>query len=90
MTTTATTWAEIIYLAVFNSLLGAVLWNYGTRHLAGAAVGSFLYLLPVIAVVAGFLILGEPITLWLVAGGTIMLSGVALAQTRPRQQQPNS
>jgi drug/metabolite transporter (DMT)-like permease len=80
-TTTVTTWAELVYLAVFNSFLGAVLWNFGTRHLAGAAVGSFLYPLPVIAVAAGYLILGEPITPWLVAGGAIMLAGVALAQS---------
>lgn len=84
-TTTARTWAEIVYLAAFNSLLGAVLWNYGTRHLPGAAVGSFLYLLPVIAVAAAYLILGEPVTPWLVAGGAIMLAGVALAQSGVRE-----
>ena len=84
-TTSPRTWAEIVYLAAFNSLLGGVLWNYGSRHLAGAAVGSFLYLLPVVAVGAGYLILGEPITPWLVAGGAIMLAGVALAQSGSRE-----
>jgi drug/metabolite transporter (DMT)-like permease len=84
-TTAVTTWAELFYLAAFNSLLGAVLWNYGTKALPGAAVGSFLYLLPVIAVAAGYLILGEPITPWLVAGGAIMLAGVALAQSGARE-----
>jgi drug/metabolite transporter (DMT)-like permease len=84
-TTTARTWAELIYLAAFNSLLGAVLWGYGTRHLPGAVAGSFLYLLPVIAVAAGHLILGEPITPWLVAGGVIMMAGVALAQSGSRE-----
>ena len=54
-------------------------------RLPGAAVGSFLYLLPVIAVAAGYLILGEPITPWLVVGGAIMLAGVALAQSGSRE-----
>ncbi len=85
VTTSARTWAELLYLAAFNSLLGAVLWNYGTKALPGAAVSSFLYLLPVIAVGAGYLILGEPLTPWLVAGGVIMLAGVALAQSGTRQ-----
>jgi drug/metabolite transporter (DMT)-like permease len=84
-TTSPRTWAELFYLAAFNSLLGAVLWSYGTRFLPGAAVGAFLYLLPVVAVAAGYLILAEPITPWLVAGGAIMLAGVALAQSAPRQ-----
>lgn len=80
-TTSPRTWAEIFYLAAFNSLLGAVLWNYGARHLPGAAVGSFLYLLPVIAVAAGYFMLGELVTPWLVAGGAIILAGVAVAQS---------
>jgi drug/metabolite transporter (DMT)-like permease len=37
-----------------------------------------------IAVAAEYLILGDPITPWLVAGGTIMLAGVALAQSGSR------
>jgi drug/metabolite transporter (DMT)-like permease len=81
LTTTARSWAQIVYLATFHSLVAALLWNYGTRHLPGAALGSFLYLLPVIAVAAGYLILGEPITPWLVAGGAIMLAGVVVAQS---------
>jgi drug/metabolite transporter (DMT)-like permease len=75
------TWGELIYLAAFNSLLGSVLWNHGARHLPGAIVGSFLYLVPVIAVAAGWVILDEPVTAWLVLGGAIMLAGVALAQS---------
>jgi drug/metabolite transporter (DMT)-like permease len=80
-TTSFRSWTELFYLAAFNSLFGAVMWSFGARHLAGAAVGSFLYLIPVIAVVAGHLILDEPITVWLVAGGAIILAGVALAQS---------
>lgn len=80
-TTPSTSWLEILYLAVLNSIVGNVLWTYGTRHLPGASVGSFLYLMPVIAVIAGFLWLGEPITAYLVVGGLIVLAGVALAQS---------
>lgn len=79
--TEASSWLEIGYLALFNTILGSMLWNYGTRHLPGAAAGSFLYLVPVVAVLAGFLWLGEPITLFLVAGGVIVLAGVAIAQS---------
>ena len=83
-TTPTTSWLEILYLAVFNSIVGNVLWTYGTQHLPGASVGSFLYLMPVFAVAAGFLWLGEPITPYLVTGGLIVLVGVALAQSRSK------
>ena len=80
--TPASSWLEILYLAVFNSILGNVLWTFGTQHLAGAAVGSFLYLLPLFAILAGYLWLGEAITPSLIIGGLIVLAGVALAQSR--------
>lgn len=80
--TPSSSWFELVYLAVFNSILGNVLWTYGARHLSGASAGSFLYLMPVIAVVAGYFWLAEPVTPHLVIGGVIVLAGVALAQSR--------
>lgn len=82
LATPAPIWAEIIYLAVVNSILGNVLWTYGAHRLPAATVGSFLYLMPVFAVAAGYFWLGEPVTPWLVAGGLIILAGVAIAQSR--------
>jgi drug/metabolite transporter (DMT)-like permease len=76
--------AEVIYLAVFNTLIGTTLWNYGARRLPGSVAGSFLYLLPPVGVAAGHLMLDEPITAPLVIGATIMLAGVALAQSGRR------
>lgn len=76
-------WAEIIFLALGSGLAGTMLWNYGARHLPGALTGSFLYLIPVIAVVAAWFILAEPITAHLVVGGMVMLAGVAIAQFGP-------
>jgi drug/metabolite transporter (DMT)-like permease len=81
-TTPAATWAEIVYLAAVNSILGNVLWTYGTHRLPGATVGSFLYLMPVFAVIAAFFWLGEPITWHLVTGGLVILAGVMIAQSR--------
>jgi drug/metabolite transporter (DMT)-like permease len=43
--------------------------------------------MPVVAVVAGYLILAEPITIWLVTGGAIMLIGVVVAQSGRSQTQ---
>jgi drug/metabolite transporter (DMT)-like permease len=80
---TSSQWLQLVYLVVPNSLMGTLLWNYGSQHLSGALTGSFLYLIPVIGVAAGWLLLSEPVTYNLVVGGLIMLSGVALAQFGP-------
>lgn len=76
-------WLEMIYLVLAGGLGGTMLWNYGAKHLSSTAAGTFLYLIPVVAVVAGALMLDEVVTLHIVAGGILMLAGVAAAQFGP-------
>jgi drug/metabolite transporter (DMT)-like permease len=76
-------WFEVIYLVIAAGVGGTMLWNYGTKHLSGTAAGTFLYLIPVVAVAAGALVLDEAVTIWIIAGGTLMLLGVAAAQFGP-------
>ena len=67
----------------------AYLLNYRTLQESGATVASLVtYLVPLVAVAAGVLVLGEPFTFRLVLGGLIVVVGVALVQGRlfsPRQ-----
>jgi drug/metabolite transporter (DMT)-like permease len=76
-------WFEVAYLVLASGLGGTMLWNYGAKHLSSTAAGTFLYLIPVIAVAAGALVLGEVVTGYVVAGGLLMLAGVAAAQFGP-------
>jgi drug/metabolite transporter (DMT)-like permease len=76
-------WLEVCYLVFAAGLGGTILWNYGTKHLSSSAAGTFLYLIPVVAVAAGALMLKEPVTLHIVSGGLLMLAGVAAAQFGP-------
>ena len=77
-------WFEVIYLVIAAGVGGTMLWNYGAKHLSGTAAGTFLYLIPVVAVIAGALVLDEVVTIWVIAGGALMLAGVAAAQFGPQ------
>ncbi|MCB1432254.1 MAG: DMT family transporter, partial [Alphaproteobacteria bacterium] len=77
-------WAEVVYLVLAAGIGGTMMWNYGTKHLSSTAAGTFLYLIPVVAVAAGATILGEEVTLFIIAGGLLMLAGVAAAQFGPK------
>jgi drug/metabolite transporter (DMT)-like permease len=76
-------WAELIYLVLASGIGGTLLWNYGSKHLSGTTAGTFLYLIPVVAVASGALVLAEPVTIFIVLGGLLMLAGVAAAQFGP-------
>ncbi len=76
-------WAEIVYLVIAAGIGGTLMWNYGAKHLSSTAAGTFLYLIPVVAVAAGALVLDEAVTVFVIAGGLLMLAGVAAAQFGP-------
>lgn len=66
------------YLGVGASALGFVLW---ARALAGApatVVSSALYVTPPLSALIGWVWLGEQPTLWVLAGGLVILSAVFL------------
>jgi drug/metabolite transporter (DMT)-like permease len=78
-------WVEMFYLVGIAGLIATVAWNFAAARLPSVLTGAFLYLVPVISVVSGALILGERITIGMVAGGTLILLGVALAQLSGRR-----
>lgn len=73
-------WAELAFLAFGSTFIAMFSWTYATSRLPAATTGAFLYLIPVIAVLAGALILDEAVTLNMVLGGLLILGGVAFAQ----------
>src|SRR5690242_9487232 len=76
----ATRWLLVLYLGIACTLLAYVAWTLALRRIEPSRAVSFLYLLPVAAVAVGAVTLGEPVTPWLVAGGGMIVGGVALAQ----------
>lgn len=79
----AHSWLEMAYMAGFSTFIASILWNYGAGRLPSAAAGAFIYLVPIIGVAASALLLDEPITSGMVAGGGLILAGVAIAQFAP-------
>ncbi len=78
--------ALVLYLGVVCTLLGYVGWNVGLRGLGPTSAVTYAYGIPPLAVVIGALTLDEPVTAWLVAGGVLVVAGVALAQRAPRDR----
>jgi uncharacterized membrane protein len=81
----ATVVVSILILGLIGT--GAVyVLNYQIIASVGATVASTVtYLLPIVAIIADFLVLGEHITLPDLAGIALILAGVALVRTRATQ-----
>jgi len=74
----------IIYLGAMPTALGFITWTFALRRGSAGRTGSFLYLVPVVAIVLGWALLRE-VPPWLaIAGGLLCLAGVSLAR-RPNR-----
>ena len=71
-------WLGVAFLGIFCSGLAYIAWYDALQALSAAQTGAFLYIEPLVAVVAAFFVLGEPITFVSLIGGGIILLGVWL------------
>ncbi len=74
----------VLFLGLGPSAIGFATWGYALARLEVATTANALYLLPTVAITAGWLILGEqphPVAL---AGGAIALTGVIISRSHPR------
>jgi drug/metabolite transporter (DMT)-like permease len=76
-------WGGLCYLVAFGSLAGFTAFAYCLNELPASTVGTYAYVNPAVAVVLGALILGEPLTRGLLAGGGLILVAVVLTTLRP-------
>jgi len=69
-------WAAWAYLMVVGSLVAFSCFVYALKVLPTSVVMTYAYVNPAIAVVLGWLILGEPITGYTLAGMALIITGV--------------
>jgi drug/metabolite transporter (DMT)-like permease len=60
--------------------VSVITWNYAGPRLRPSALGMALYVVPVIAVFAGWFVLGERITQQIIIAAAVILLGVAISQ----------
>lgn len=69
-------WLAWLYLVIFGTL-AFISYVTALRRLPTRIVMTYAYVNPVLAVVLGYFVLGEDITIWTIAGSALVLLGVA-------------
>ena len=74
--------AWVVYLGVVPTALGFATWTFALRRTTAGRTAALNYLIPLVAILLGWALLGETPP-WLAAvGGALCLGGVALARRR--------
>jgi drug/metabolite transporter (DMT)-like permease len=77
-------WGALGYLVAFGSLVGFTAFAYCLNELPASTVGTYAYVNPMVAVLLGWLVLGEPLTPGLLVGGALVVLSVVLTTLRAR------
>ena len=77
---------NMLFLGVGASALCFVTWNFAVKKLGTVKTSVYIYLVPVITVIASVLILKEKITLFSLCGIFLTLLGLMLSQIKKRSK----
>lgn len=78
-------WLAMGYLTLFGSAVAFTLYMFALQHLSATVSSLYTYINPVVAVLLGWLWLGEPLTWWTALGMSVTLVGVWLVNDGSRR-----
>ncbi len=71
-------WAAMGYLVVFGSIISFIAYLYALQNLSAEQTSVYAYVNPIVAVLLGWMILSEKLTVFIAIGGAVTLFGVYL------------
>ena len=71
-------WASIAYLVIFGSLIAFICYLYALQNLPTEQASIYAYINPIVAVIFGWLLLNEKLSVFIGIGGLVTLLGVYL------------
>jgi len=84
-TISSSAWIALIYLVFAGSIAGFTAYVWLLHHESPTKVGTYAYVNPVVAVVLGYWLGGEPVGVRTVVGGLFVLASVvAITSMRPK------
>jgi drug/metabolite transporter (DMT)-like permease len=79
----ARSWAALVYLIVFGSMVGFTAYIYILKKSTATRVATYAFVNPVVALFLGWLLIGESINLRTVIAAAVILTAVLLVITAP-------
>ena len=69
-------WGGLLYLAVFGQTIATTIYFIASGRLGSAHASSYMFLVPLFALVTSFILLGEKVELHILIGGAVTIAGV--------------
>jgi drug/metabolite transporter (DMT)-like permease len=77
-------WSALLYLAIFGQTVATTIYFIASGKLGSAQASSYMFLVPLFALLTSYILLGEHVELHILIGGTVTLLGVYLINRSQR------
>lgn len=79
-------WVELLYLGGIASGVAYLFYNASLRHLDASEVGVYTNLIPIVGVLCGVVVLGDPLSARAIIGGVVVMFGVWITSRSERPE----
>lgn len=73
--------SNLLFLSIGASFVCYLMWNASVRNLGAEKTSGYIYIVPLVTILASALILGEPVTITILLGTILILGGVFMTTT---------
>ena len=77
-------WSGLLYLAIFGQTVATTIYFIASGKLGSTHASSYMFLVPLFALLTSFFLLGEKVELHILIGGAITITGVYLINRSQR------
>ena len=78
-------WFAIIFLGIFSTIVGYVIWYVALKIKSASEIGVYLYAMPVLAPIISYFWFKDEITLLFILGGVLVIVGLIIVNLKEQK-----
>ena len=75
-------WFAVIFLGVFSTIVGYVIWYIALEKRTASEISIFLYAIPVFSTIFSYILFRDEITIMFIFGGILVITGLAIVNMK--------
>lgn len=79
-----TGWFAIIFLGVFSTVIGYVIWYVALDIKNASEISPYLYAIPIISTIVSYFLFDDKITMLFIFGGVLVITGLAIVNMKQK------
>jgi len=77
-----TTWFAIVFLGIFSTVIGYVIWYNALKIKNASEISIYLYAIPVISTIISYILFKDEITMMFILGGILVIVGLIIVNKK--------